>query len=62
MVQKPLQLIVFLFTTLLFVFLSGNFFFNKHSAYSINQHTNMAQFQVVLREGIVGGFAGPTVK
>lgn len=64
MMQKPLRLIVFLFVTLLFIFLSGNFFFNKHSTHSTNNNrkSNMAQFQVVLREGIVGGFAGPTVK
>lgn len=59
--QKSIRLIAFLFITLFLIFLSGNFFFNKNSK-SQNKTIKMAQFQVVLREGFVGGFVGPTLR
>lgn len=61
MMQKSIRLIVFLFITLFLIFLSGNFFFNKNSKPE-NKTIKMAQFQVVLREGVVGGFVGPTLR
>lgn len=61
MMQKSIRLIAFLFITLFLIFLSGNFFFNKNSKPQ-NKTIKMAQFQVVLREGVVGGFVGPTLR
>lgn len=59
MMQNPFRIAVFVFLTLLLVLLSRNFNFFNTQASPVQK--NMS-FQVVLREGIVGGFAGPTIK
>lgn len=61
MMQNSVRLSIFIFVSLLLVLLSGNFFF-FHKTPTLTKNNNNMSFQVLLREGIVGGFAGPTVK
>lgn len=61
MMQPTIRIAVFIFSVTLLVLLSGNFFFSSSSSLNQQEKNTMA-FRVLLRDGINGGFAGPTIK